>query len=345
MDPNLLVVHGQSETLEKADDDSPSKSYQRLLGGERLDWGIALLCNTSSSSAGRDKEGEEKAGYPAHASSSNRDLLMPNAKDRRSNPTPSILVVGDGGTRKTRFIATCPKPFIYDFDNGTASIAGEDVQYETFKDAPYGVKVGPKQKEEGIFEWGTAWPAFIKHLNDNVAQQVETGKTPYGLYALDSLTSLANISMNYVLKSAGKVGTAAPEIQHWGMQLRLLEIVMDQLTALPVPLIVTAHIKRDNNLVSGETVEMLPLVGGQLSGKIGIYFDEVWYTENKVAPAAGGNPGRKFTVFITETGGLRRQAKTRHNVPSGIEAKWSLVAPYFSGEKPTAGQLVSSVQT
>jgi hypothetical protein len=272
-------------------------------------------------------------------------LKMPNAKDRKANPTPSILVVGDGGTRKTRFIATCPKPFIYDFDNGTASIAGEDVEYQTFKDAPYGVKVGAKQKEEGIYEWGTAWPMFINHLNQNVAAQVDKGEIQYGVYALDSLTSLANICMNYVLKSSGKVGTAAPEIQHWGMQLRLLEIVMDQLTALPVPLIVTAHIKRDNNLVSGETTEMLPLVGGQLSGKVGIYFDEVYYTENKYQPASGGRPARTYTVFKTETVGLRRMAKSRHGVPSDTEARWDLIAPYFFGEKPKLGTQLAGVQT
>lgn len=270
---------------------------------------------------------------------------MANAKDRKANPTPSILIVGDGGTGKTRFIATCPKPYIYDFDNGTASIAGEDVEYDTFKDAPYGVKVGAAQKAEGIYEWGTAWPAFIKHLNDNVAAQVDKGEMKFGTYALDSLTSLANICMNYVLKSSGKTGTASPEIQHWGMQLRLLEIVMDQLTALPVPLIVTAHIKRDNNLVSGAVAEMLPLVGGQLSGKVGIYFDEVWYTDVKLVPAAGGKPAGRKTILNTESTGLLRMAKTRHMVPSGTEAKWSLVGPYFSGERPSIGAQLSSVET
>lgn len=261
---------------------------------------------------------------------------MPNAKDRKPNPTPSILLVGDGGTGKTRFIATCPKPFMYDIDNGTASIAGSDVEYNTFKDAPYGVKVGPKQKAEGIYEWGTAWPAFITHLNTNMAGQIEKGDLPFGTYSIDSLTTLAMICMNYVLKESGKTGKNQPEVQHWGAQLRLLEVVMDQLTALPVPLIVTAHIKRDNNLVT-ENTELLPLVGGQLSGKIGIYFDEVWYTERKVVPATQGTPARTITVIKTDAVGLYKQAKSRHNIPSGTEARWDVVAPYFSGERPSIG--------
>lgn len=258
---------------------------------------------------------------------------MPNTKDRKPNPTPSILLVGDGGTGKTRFLGTCPNPFIYDFDNGLASLRGQDVEYATFKDAPYGVKVGSAQKAEGIYPWGEAWPAFIKHLNDNVAHQVDTGKTQFGTYGLDSLTTLANICMNFVLKGNNKIGTAAPEVQHWGQQLRLLETVMDQLTALPVPLIVTAHIRRDNNLVSGETVEMLPMVGGQLSGKIGVYFDEVYFTEVKFRPSLGNIPSRRETIFRTEPMGLIRQAKSRHGVPSGTVALWDNLAPYFTEVK------------
>lgn len=266
---------------------------------------------------------------------------MPNAKDRKPNPTPSILLVGDGGTGKTRFIATCPKPFMYDFDNGTASIRGSDVEYETFKDAPYGTKVGAAQKAEGIYEWGTAWPAFIRHLNTNIADQIEKGPLPFGTYGLDSLTAMAMICMNYVLKESNKTGKHQPEVQHWGMQLRLLEVVMDQLTALPVPLIVTAHIKRDNNLVT-DTTELLPLVGGQLSGKIGIYFDEVWYTTKKAVPAANGQLARSITIIQTDAVGLYKQAKSRHNIPSGTEAQWKIVSPYFSGETPRPAQQLAN---
>lgn len=271
---------------------------------------------------------------------------MANAKDRKANPTPSILIVGDGGTGKTRFLATCPEIFIYDFDKGTASIAGQDVEYQTFKDAPYGVKVSKKMtEEEGIYEWGTAWPALINHLNTKVWPLIENGTFLHKAIAGDSITALANICMNYVLKSSGKTGTAQPEIQHWGMQLRLLEIVMDQLTGWPLTLIMTAHIKRDNNLISGATAEMLPLVGGQLSGKIGIYFDEVWYTDVKLVPASGGKPAGRKTILNTESTGLLRMAKTRHMVPSGTEAKWSLVGPYFLGERPSTGAQLASVQT
>lgn len=246
---------------------------------------------------------------------------MPNAKSLLTSPTPSFLIVGDGGTGKTRFLATCPRAFVIDTDNGMASVAGQDVEYRTFKDAPYGSKA--TNPDLGIYPWGTAWDQFVKEIN-RIGELMDKGEFPYDTLGVDSITTLSNISMNYVLKSAGKIGNAAPEIQHWGQQLRLLETVMDQLTSWPIRLVVTAHIKRDDNLVMG-TKEYLPLVAGQLSGKIGIYFDEVYFTDVK-----GLGRDRKV-VFVTESQAMYKQAKTRHNVPSGVEANWSAVEKAMGG--------------
>ena len=249
---------------------------------------------------------------------------MPNAKEIKTNPTPSILVVGDGGTGKTRFLAGCPTPFVFDFDAGMASARDFDVEYETFKDAPYNPKKGVGvNKDLGIYPWGESWPRFIEYLNEKVWPQLEAGTWPYLTIGVDSLTTLATQCMNYVLKSGGKPG-GQPEIQHWGTQLRLLETVMEQLSAWPVRLVVTAHIKRDENLVLG-TKEMLPLVAGQLSGKIGIYFDECYYTDVK-----GSGKDRKVT-FKTESEGLYKQAKSRFGVPNNSPANWNSIKEVFGG--------------
>jgi hypothetical protein len=255
---------------------------------------------------------------------------MPNAKDLKMNPNPSILLVGDGGTRKTRFLAGCPKPFIFDFDAGMASTRGMDVEYETFKDAPWGSKA--TNHEAGIYAWGESWPRFVDFLNKNVWPGLEDGsrivkttdkrEVKIETLGADSLTTLATQCMNYVLKASGKAGNTNPEIQHWGSQLRLLETIMEQLAAWPSRLVVTAHIKRDDNLVMG-TKEFLPLVAGQLSGKIGVYFDECYYTSSSGA-------GKDAKVLLkTEGEGLYKQAKSRHNVPNNIEASWAKIAPFF----------------
>lgn len=247
---------------------------------------------------------------------------MPNSKDLAANTAPKILIIGDGGTEKTRFLASAGV-FVYDFDKGMDSTAGQDVEYVTFKDAPHGSKAF--NKEEGIYPYGEAWPAFINHLNTVVWPQVEKGTFPFRGIGLDSLTTLSNISMNYVLKGNGKAA-AAPEIQHWGQQLRLLETVMDQLTAWNIAVMVTAHIKRDDNIVTSIT-EYLPMVAGQLSGRVGIYFGEVYYTKR----VGTGNDTR--TVFITVAQGMYKQAKSRRNVPNDTAAKWSAIEPYLTGTK------------
>jgi hypothetical protein len=128
----------------------------------------------------------------------------------------SILIIGDGGTEKTRFTASCGGIHICDFDKGmdsTTDIVRESgATFRTFKDAPFGSKaVNP---DKGIYPWGTAWPAFIKHLDTDIWPRVEAGKLPALGY--DSLTTLANISMNFVLKSDNKTGKDQPAVQHWG---------------------------------------------------------------------------------------------------------------------------------
>lgn len=249
--------------------------------------------------------------------------------DLKLSKTPSILVIGDGGTGKTRFAASCPTPFIYDFDAGMASVRDFDIEYETFKDAPWRARgKAAVNKDLGIYPWGESWPRLVNHLNDIMWEGLEAGTLPYQTVVLDSLTTLANQSMNYTLRGTAKTGEANPEVQHWGTQLRLLEFLMEQIAAWPVLLVVTAHIKRDDNLVTG-TREYLPLVAGQLSGKIGIYFDEVYYTQ-----VTGSGDKRKFTLKTTG-GGLYSMAKSRYNVPDGTEATWSAIEPYILGTNTT----------
>lgn len=242
---------------------------------------------------------------------------MSNAKDLGANPTPSILLVGDSGTHKTYFLTTVPGIFVFDFDKGMAIARGKDVEYQSFKDAPYLSKV--TSKELGIFSYGTAWPAFVLRLNQ-LGDGIEKAPRPL---AFDSLTTLSDICMNYVLKEAGTPGKA-PQIQHWGAQIELMKTVLDQITAWPVLFVATAHIQRNTNEVT-QVIEQLPLLTGKLAGKAGLYFDEVWYTQ-----VVGKGAERKFALQ-TESEGMVKQAKTRHGVPVGTEASWTAVEKYFRG--------------
>jgi hypothetical protein len=237
---------------------------------------------------------------------------MANAKDIQGEPNPSVLVMGDSGTKKTTFLAQVPGIYVFDFDGGMATVRGKDVQYETFKDAPT-AQVKALKKVEGFYERGKAWPAFIKKLNE-IGEEIDKGKrVPVGL---DSLTTMANVCMNYVLAQAGHNG--APQIQHWGAQIQLLETVMDQLTAWPVPLIVTAHLQRNTNDLT-QVVEMLPLVTGKFAGKIGIYFDEVYLAKVK------GKADKREYILQTESDSTAKQVKTRYNVKDETPTDWTKV--------------------
>jgi hypothetical protein len=232
---------------------------------------------------------------------------------------PSILLVGDGGTGKTTFIGTCPKPYIFDFDNGVASLRGNsEVEYDMFKDAPRGSKVF--NPDNGIYQFGKAWPAFISRLNE-IGGQMDKGTCPYETLALDSVTTLSDICMNYVLNSDGHTGN--PQIQHWGSQIQLLQTVMDQLTSWDIIRIVTAHIQRNTNDVT-QVIEQLPLVTGKLAGKISIYFDEVYYTAVKV-----GAKGREY-VLTTQSTGMIKSARSRAKVPDGTKSDWQEIKKYVS---------------
>jgi len=252
---------------------------------------------------------------------------MANAKDLLVDPLPRILMVGDSGTHKTYFMAGIPGIYIFDFDKGMAIARGMDVEYDTFKDAPRGSRSMPKQ---GIYPFGGAWTAFINKLNA-IGKLIDEGKwlTEEGLIrpiGIDSLTTMANAAMAFVLNSTGHLG--APQVQHWGAQMNLVETTMDQLNSWPVPLVVSAHIQRDLNDLT-QVVEMLPLITGKLAGKLPLYFDEVYYTEIK-----GKDDKRQYT-FRTESDALYKQAKTRWGVPNGCAMDWSLILKHITGTSST----------
>lgn len=251
---------------------------------------------------------------------------MPNTKDDRASAYPSLLLIGESGSHKTYFIGTCPKPFMFDFDKTKRVLAGKNVEYATYRDAPYGSKIFNPAK--GIYQFGHAYPAFLLRLNE-IGLMMEKGTCPYESLAMDSLTFFSSIVLNYVLinnsaSNKDKVLANQNNIDQglWGLQMRLIESVFDQLTAWDIIKVVTAHVQKDTNTVL-DTVEKLPYVTGKLAGKIGGYFDEVWYTGTE-----GAAPNERF-VLRTQKDRILAQAKSPSGVPDKTETDWAKVAPYL----------------
>lgn len=242
---------------------------------------------------------------------------MANTTDELAlSPYPHILIIGDGGSRKTTVSGMFPKPYFFDFDKGMSVLRNvKGVAYDTFKEAPKGSKVF--NPEKGIYQYGKAWPAFIEKLNE-IGDLIDKGTCPYETLVVDSLTTMGNVALNYVLDAAAKASrykdTDPVDQGLWGAQSRLLETVMDQLTAWDISLIVTAHIQRDTNTVT-MNVEKLPLTTGKFAGKVGVYFDDVWYME----------PDGDGFKIITKQDKMLRQAKSRYNLPSGTPIEWAKI--------------------
>jgi hypothetical protein len=232
----------------------------------------------------------------------------------------SFLVIGDAGTGKTRVAGTFPKPYFFDFDKGMASLSNvEGVEFDTFKDARIGGKAMPAQ---GIHDYGTAWTAFEKKINE-IGKLIDEGNSPYQTLVFDSITTMANLAMNFVMKSDGKSGQP-PQIQHWGRQMGLLETVFDQLTAWPGIKIAIAHIQRNTNDLTQET-EMLPLVTGKLAGKISVYFDEIYFAYVKRQP----NKEHEY-LLKTRSTSVMKSARSRWGIPDDTKPTYTELLKAFS---------------
>jgi hypothetical protein len=243
-----------------------------------------------------------------------------NAADIAStNPEASIMLVGDKGTKKTTFLSEIPGIFVYDFDRGMAIARGKQVPYRTFKDAPYGSRA--ISVKHGIYEWGTAYPAFLDDLNVK-GQLIDKGAFPHLAMGFDSLSTLATLMKNYVQKSKGKTPRDSVTMPEWGDIMNLMETLLEQVTGWPVLTVVTGHIHRVNNEEMGR-VEYMPLMPGKkLAPRLPVYFDEYYFTLVK---------GDKF-VLRTKGGGEYASAGTRYGVPNETETSWANVAPYIVGQ-------------
>lgn len=238
--------------------------------------------------------------------------FVANSNDIASGDS-NILIIGDSGTHKTRFIGGIPGIFVYDFDKGMASTRGMGAEYETFRDAPRNSKPRPGS---GLHKWSEGWPAFIQHLN-KMGELIDKGQGPK-VIGLDSLTFMSELAMNNVVS-----GQKGPEIHQgsYGAQQQYLKQVLGDLTAWPIRLVATAHIQRNTNDIT-QIEEKLPLLTGKLAGFISAYFDEVWFTNS---PAQGG----QGYTFITAANPSIRQAKSRWNIPNGTKMDWAEVSKYL----------------
>lgn len=256
---------------------------------------------------------------------------MPSASDIKLDTDASFLLVGDSGTKKTTFIGTLPRPtYVFDTDKGMAPLAGQaDIDYDTFRELPKGQALSKtgRFRGEGWYEYGKAWPEFLKKLNE-IGRSIDDGTCKYQSIAVDSLTMLTDIAMSYILIANNRT---AMETRDWGAFLSNMTTVFSQLTGWPLIKVLTAHIKRDENQITG-AIEKLPLVPGQFGGKVSVLFDEVYYTNVDSTAKSGGNGKERTMAYWLQTApdAAVRQAKSRkYNLPNGTPTDFAEVLKHI----------------
>lgn len=251
---------------------------------------------------------------------------MPNAAEISLTEDASILLVGDSGTHKSFFIGTCPQPsYVFDFDNGMAIHRGRsDIDYDTFKEAPKDMKL-QKEGKLGVYEYGTAWPAFLKKLNE-IGASIDKGECKYKTIAFDSLTLMCDICISYILKSNNR---SAMEQRDWGAFLNNMSTVFGQVTGWPLVKVGIAHVKRAENQLT-EVEEKLPLIPGQFAGKVSVLFDEVYFTAFKMSVPSAGKKAQMIWYMNTVPTGVIRQAKSRrYNLPDESPTTWESIIKHI----------------
>lgn len=271
---------------------------------------------------------------------------MPNAADIQLDMGGSFLLVGDGGTHKTFFIGTCPQPSLtFLFDKGGMNVhrGRADMDYFEFKEVPRiypgsittekklgePYKLTDAEKANGWYEWGTSWPAFLKLLND-LGRSIDRGECKYKTIALDSITTLSDSVSSFIKKGNATGDNPDGEYkdgrQFWGEYLNKMSLFFDQYSAWPINKVVTAHVRRDDNLMTG-MVEKLPLISGQFSGKVGIYFDEVYYTEVQVTTDSKDTSKKleKFTFRCHQDGIIKMAKSRKYGLPDGLPTDFNAI--------------------
>jgi len=187
------------------------------------------------------------------------------------------LIMGRAGWGKTALCSTSPKPILFhSFDtDGTETgrvkkLINEgkiqaDTRFETDN------RSGDFRKNPNIFN---LWEKEYLELKDLGAFDY------YKTYVIDSITYMADALMHTIMYKDKR--KESPEIQHYQMQQLTLVNIIQDLSSLPCHVLVTGHIDKFENSISGGNWVKL-LLNGQLSEKIPPLFMENYMIDVKQA--------------------------------------------------------------
>jgi hypothetical protein len=236
---------------------------------------------------------------------------------------PKIGIYGPAGTGKTAFVLTAGKSLKYvDCDRGVST--GFFLKDKWREDR---LQVDVEQVfEPDPLKSAVGW-TNLKTLLALWTPQIMSGKFPWDILAIDSLTSVADFCVRNVMAVNGGV-LKQPQIQHWGQVVRDMDNFVLQLRALPITVVLVAHQQvRDED---GTPMTEIGIPTKVLPNKISCFLDEIWHA--KIVPAA---TGRDYICQTCGTAGV--VARTRHSVPDNFKMSVGLTEALRLGgfELPT----------
>lgn len=242
----------------------------------------------------------------------------------------SCLIIGDWGTGKTTAASTAPKPVLFlDVDNKLHKMEnlkeglekGELIQWAITEPlSEIGLKrlatsdLTPKklsgakfvvQKPKGYLKLAE----MIETLQNNKCEIEHMGKkVKVETVVLDSYTS-TDEHIRRLLMAVNQTATMTQPL--YGALLANFEELNNTLLRLPANVILICHERWDKDELTGR-ISCKPLINGQMSGKIGKDFEEVYYMSKTIS-------GTAVTYEMLTVGDSMRSCRTSRDLPARVE--------------------------
>ena len=196
-----------------------------------------------------------------------------------------VIVVGQKGNGKTQLATTCPFPVLmFSFDpQGTSVIRSKFPHLlEKTKEFPSGKIIVDLYEEDDIDN-----PQSYKRFRSNLARYRKEGLfTQVKTVVLDTMSVMSQRMIWQIMKKEGRslagVNSKSDKRMH-GMQIQDYDtvlnfniIVANQLATLPCHTIITSHMKKDKDELTGGTDWAMALPG-QSQTKVPEYVPEFYY--------------------------------------------------------------------
>lgn len=177
---------------------------------------------------------------------------MPNTKDIKLTHL-KVLVWGEAKSGKTTFAATFPHPYFFDLDGGMLTLAGRDIEYETYTG------------DKGYRKFRLDLPKIAER--DDIDTLV-----------IDSLSSMHSFMMDEIQKLSG-TWPGTPQIQEYGIQVVKIRKFLYELVSYNKHVVLIGHEQIWQDDVTKEVFILPLIVGKKLPNRLGNWFDEFYHME------------------------------------------------------------------